>query len=162
MVESLFPLIQEHGLWLLFVVLVAGIIGFPIPDEAVLVFAGVLVVKGLMALIPTFLVSLAAVWVGSLFNYWIASRLGTLKLMRLAKRWRFPVRRYKRPIRWLRRYGFWSIPFSYFIPGVRIGISYGAGLLRFPLHSFLVSSALGAVAWVSLYVLAGGWAGSYM
>lgn len=152
---DVYSLIQEYGYFLLFLIVLAGILGLPVPDEGVLLFAGVLIAKGAMEFLPALLVSSAAVLSGSLINYRIASSCGVWKLARWTKRLRFPVHRWKRSVRIMRKYGVWAVPLSYFIPGVRIGVSYGAGLIRLPMRSYAMSSLLGVFGWVGVYLLAG-------
>jgi membrane protein DedA with SNARE-associated domain len=152
---EVFGWIQEFGYVFLFLVLLAGLIGAPIPDEGVLVFAGVLIAKGTMTLIPAVAVSVAGVAAASLINYRLAAACGIWKLARWGRRIRFPVRRWKRSVRIMRKYGSWAVPFSYFIPGVRLGVSYGAGLLRLPLLNYVLSTFIGGCAWVSLYICIG-------
>ncbi|GAX88874.1 DedA family protein [Effusibacillus lacus] len=151
-----FVLIQEYGYFFLFLIVLSGVLGFPVPDEGVLFFAGVLIAKGLMSFVPALVVSVGAVMLGSFVNYRVASLCGVWKMARWGRRIGFPVHRWKRSVRIMRRYGIWAVPVSYFIPGVRMGVSYGAGLLRLPAREYTISAFVGVVAWVGLYL----WLGS--
>lgn len=160
LLEFVSSLIQEYGVVLLFVVVLAGIIGFPIPDEGVLLFAGVLIAKGVMGFFPAFAVSASAVIAGSILNYRIGWWGGTWKVARWGHRIGFPVRRWKRTVRLIRKYGSWAVPMSYFVPGVRMGVSYAAGIFRIPFHEYVSGSLIGVISWVGLYLWLGLAAGS--
>lgn len=152
--ELIYTWMESYGYPVLFVLLLSGIIGFPVPDEAVLLFTGVLIAKGFMTLIPAFSVSVTAVLLGSLMNYRIAA-MGNRKWLRMGKKMGFSLKRWKKSILLVRKYGVWSIPFSYFIPGVRMGVSYGAGILQIRFLHYVISSAFGVVGWVGVYLSIG-------
>ncbi|MRG27691.1 hypothetical protein GIJ05_05840 [Laceyella tengchongensis] len=143
-----------YGYPILFIILLLGIIGFPIPDEVVLFYAGALIAKGVFSLLPTFLLSVVAVLFGSLINYFLAA-FGKQKLFAAFPKWRFLIGKSERSLEFVRKYGFWGIPVSYFIPGVRIGVSYGAGVLKLNRSQYLIGSLCGSVAWVGVYLLTG-------
>lgn len=153
-------LIREYGYVLLFAVVLAGVIGFPIPDEGILFFAGVLIAKGTMVFFPVFVTGMSAVVIGSLFNYRIACFGGSWRMARWGKRLGFPIRRWKRTVRVVRKYGVWAVPISYFIPGIRMGVSYAAGLLRIPLPRCLIGTLIGVSGWIGLYLWLGHLVGS--
>lgn len=148
----------HYSYFVLFLVILAGVIGLPVPLEGVLLFAGVQVEKGLMGFYPTISIAIIAVFTGSLINYRIASWLGLWKLAHLGKKVHLPVRIWKKSVRFISRYGMWAVPLSYFIPGIRIGVSYGAGLFGLPLQKFVISSFLGVVGWVGIYL----WFGHFL
>lgn len=106
----------HYSYFVLFLVILAGVIGLPVPLEGVLLFAGVQVEKGLMGFYPTISIAIIAVFTGSLINYRIASWLGLWKLAHLGKKVHLPVRIWKKSVRFISRYGMWAVPLSYFIP----------------------------------------------
>jgi membrane-associated protein len=150
----IFSWVALYGYPLLFFILLLGIIGFPIPDEAVLLYVGTLIAKGAFALLPTFLLSVVAVLSGSLINYYLAS-LGKQKLFPARRKWRYMNKRWERSIDFVRKYGALGIPVSSFIQGVRMGVSYSAGALKVNGYQYLISSLCGTIIWVSVYLFVG-------
>jgi membrane protein DedA with SNARE-associated domain len=57
--------VTHYGYGGIFVLLMLGIVGIPIPDESLLAFAGYLVSKGELQLLPTLAVALLAVCAAS-------------------------------------------------------------------------------------------------
>lgn len=145
-------LIQEYGYILLFLVLLTGIVGLPIPDEGILLFTGVLIARNRMELVPSIIIAILAVQSGSLLNYWIAACLGRRKIDWKNNKW-------KRAFEVISKYGIFAVPLSYFVPGLRLCMSYGAGLLQVPIFVYMISSLLGVLSWVSLYLWLGCQAG---
>lgn len=152
--ELIVTWIHTYGYPLLFLLLLAGVIGFPIPDEGVLLAAGALIAKGVMSGLPSFCCSVFAVLLGSMINYHIALT-GKRKLLRFGKKWGFSIKRWKRSILFVHKYGVWSIPFSYFIPGVRMGVSYSAGVLHIGFRDYVLFSFIGSLIWVGIYLFLG-------
>lgn len=153
-------LIMEHGYTLLFLLLVIGIIGFPIPDEGILLLAGALIGKSVLRFDTTCVISFLAVLSGSLVNYTIARWFGAEVFTHWIKRRKWLFRRYVKTLRLIKKYGAFSIQISYFLPGVRMGVSYGAGLLRLPFGQFVSCSIIGIALWVGVYLYIGKFVGT--
>ncbi|GGE27650.1 hypothetical protein GCM10011571_32320 [Marinithermofilum abyssi] len=155
MEETAYALIKEQGYTLLFVTVLAGVIGFPLPDEGLLIFAGTLVAKGWLDPLPTCLCCVAAVALGSTFNYWLASRPRRRWLFRCSRKWGLSKKRIRTTLMLMDRYGGCAIAFCYFIPGARMAMSYLAGLIRLRIRTFAVGSVFGIFAWVGFYLWLG-------
>lgn len=153
--ELLNTLVREYGYPIFFIILLAGIIGFPVPDEGILIFAGILVARGNMFFGPALAIGLSAVWAGTLFNYWLASHVARWRQSRCAKSIGLAALRREWAVRVIYRFGFWAIPLCFFIPGLRIGSSYGAGLLNLPAPGFMAASFAGGLVWVGFYLWLG-------
>lgn len=149
---SIYLLIEHYGYFLLFLVLLGGIIGIPVPDEGVLLFSGALIAKGHLSFIPVFMCSVLAILTGSIINYRIALQVGKWRLARWGKRVGLPVRTWKKSVRMFRKNGLWTIPISYFIPGVRMGVSYGAGLMCLGMRPYILLTLIGVIGWVGVYL----------
>lgn len=160
MADLAFSFIQDYGSLLLFLIIFLGIIGFPIPDEGVLVFAGYLIAERKLMLVPAFVLAGAAASLGTCLNYFIGRKLGSRKLIRLTRRLGFPMRRWKKTVRFLQTYGRFGSFLAVFVPGLRIGAAYTAGVIRLPLVSFVVSSTSGIMAWTALYMALGYFTGT--
>lgn len=155
MPEMCRTLIQEYGYSIFFLVLLAGTMGFPVPDEGILLFAGVLVARGDLLFLPALAVGTLAVLAGTLANYWIAFNFGRWKTEKWERRVNFKACRWQRIIGVLYRFGLWAVPFAFFIPGIRMSASYAAGILRLPVPGYVISSLAGVVAWVGFYLWLG-------
>ena len=57
--DHVFVWISTYGYAAIFVLLLLGIVGLPVPDETMLVFCGYLVFKGTLHPIPAFFTALA-------------------------------------------------------------------------------------------------------
>jgi membrane protein DedA with SNARE-associated domain len=68
--------VTQHGYLGLFSLLVLGIIGVPLPDEAVLIFAGALVNKGDLRLVPTIASAVGGSMCGITLSYGFGRTLG--------------------------------------------------------------------------------------
>jgi len=63
--DHVFVWISTYGYAAIFVLLLLGIVGLPVPDETMLVFSGYLVFKGTLHPIPAFFTALAGSWCAS-------------------------------------------------------------------------------------------------
>ncbi|MDH3505101.1 MAG: hypothetical protein OEM58_11325 [Nitrospirota bacterium] len=74
--ESAFSWISEYGYWAFFSLLMLGILGLPIPDETLLMFAGYLVSQGKLTFQPTmataFLGSVCGISLSYFLGWWIS------------------------------------------------------------------------------------------
>src|SRR5207237_1515692 len=79
--------VLEHWGYLgIFVVVVLGNLGLPVPEESVLALAGYLVHEGKMRLSLTLAVGILSAVVGDNVGYWIGRRLGRPALERYGTR----------------------------------------------------------------------------
>lgn len=143
--------------------LMFGIVGLPVPDESLLMFAGYLVYRGEFQLAPT----IAAVCLGSLSGItasYLLGRFGGAFLIRKFGRFlHLSEDRLGQAHEWFARVGKWALFLGYFIPGVRHLTAYAAGMSRLEYPVFALFAYPGGVLWVSGFVSAGfflgrGWA----
>src|SRR2546425_13142182 len=69
-------LIADWGNAGIFLVVILGNIGLPVPEETVLAGAGYLVWSGRLQLIPVLIVSIVSAVAGDNFGYWLGRRYG--------------------------------------------------------------------------------------
>ena len=131
----------------------------PIPSELIMPLAGFKAAQGVLSL-PLVIVagtagSLAGVW----FWYWIGHLLGRRRVRRFAARhgrWlTMSPEDLQLAYAWLDRHGNLAVLVGRFVPAIRSIISLPAGVIRMPLTSFLLLSAIGTAGWTSLLVAAG-------
>lgn len=131
----------------------------PIPSEAVIPFAGVLVTQGRFNLISVVIVATLGSVLGSLVFYYLGYFLGTEKVRVLILRWGkyFFIR--EKDIDeseiWFEKYGVWAVLICRLIPQVRSFISIPAGFVKMPVWKFIFLTTLGTAVWLSFLVWLG-------
>lgn len=128
----------------------------PIPSEVILPLAGFTAAGG--AFSPWAAVAWATVGsvLGALLLYGLGAWLGRRRLYRLAA-WMplVDVQDVERTERWFARFGDWSVLLGRMLPVFRSLISIPAGIERMHLGKFVLLTALGSLAWNSLFVYGG-------
>ena len=145
--------LSVHGYGGLFVLLAAGVIGLPVPDEALLMLAGYLAARGTLELAPVWLVTSLGSTCGITINYMVGRGLGGWLMGKNAARrqWLNAVR-LERVRCWFDRVGRWGLTIAYFVPGVRHLMALVAGMakLRWPVFTLFAYS--GALVWTATFV----------
>jgi membrane protein DedA with SNARE-associated domain len=148
--------IGAYGVPAIFVLLLLGVFGLPVPDETLLTFAGVLVREGRLALVPTVVAAVLGAMGGVSISYGIGRTFG-LELVLHYGRWVHLRRAHlDRAHAWFEHAGRWFLMFGYFIPGVRHFTALVAGSSEMPLPAFARFAYGGAAIW-SLTFIALGW-----
>jgi len=147
--------IIAHGPQALFVLLVLGIVGLPVPDEALLTYTGYLIGSGRMRPLAAFF----AAWTGSMcgisISYWIGRSAGHVVLMRYGPRFGLTESRWRVVENWFEHIGHWALTFGYFIAGVRHFTAVVAGSTEVPYRVFAPYAYGGALLWVSTFLALG-------
>jgi membrane protein DedA with SNARE-associated domain len=145
---DLSALVQHWGYVAIFVVVVLGNVGLPVPEETVLALAGYLVYDGVLRLPLTLAVGVLSAAAGDNVGYWIGRRLGRPTIERYGARVGITRKRLETIERFVIRYGALGVVAARFIPGVRVlgGPLAGAGgLAALP---FVIANLLGALVYV--------------
>ena len=157
-------IIATYGFWTYFILfaiifLETGLVVFPyLPGDSLLFVAGALSGAGLLRveiLIP--LLIIAAV-IGDSVNYWIGHTTGMKvfeKNYSLVKK-----EQLKKTEEYFARYGGLTIVIARFVPFIRTFAPFLAGMGKMSYRWFLMYNVLGAVLWISGFVLAGYFFGS--
>jgi len=131
----------------------------PIPSEAVIPFAGVLVAQGKMNAIWVWVSSMIGGLFGSFVFYYLGFMLGTERVYRFVDRWGkwFFIKRtdVDKSIAWFDRFGNISVFLGRLIPQVRSFISIPAGITKMSLPSFILLTTLGSGIWIGFLVWIG-------
>lgn len=146
--------IAVYGSFALFGLLMLGIIGLPIPDETLLTFAGVLVSRGKLALLPTWLAGVCGGISGISCSYLIGKTTGLVVVRRYGHWLHLTTSQLDRAGQWLSR-GKWMLTLGYFVPGIRHLTGIVAGSAGLSYKMFATFSYLGAVLWASAFVFLG-------
>jgi len=138
--QSLALWIGQAGYPAIFLMLVGGIVGFPIPDQLLLVVSGYLVLTRALALGPT----LAAAVLGSIAGISLSYALGRWSGSYVSK-FRAAAHRLDKARHWFERFGNWTLVFGYFIPGIRNLIGFTSGMMRLRVRHFAPYAYAGAI-----------------
>ena len=142
--------IEQHGLPLLFVVVMLESFGIPLPGETALIAFGVLASKGHYSITSVIAVAAVAAIVGDNLGYWVIGRLGGRALFR-RNRWlsRWADNVIPRTEKIVQRRGAAAVFFGRFITVLRYTVAWIAGLGRMHWWKFLFWNAVGGIAWAT-------------
>jgi membrane protein DedA with SNARE-associated domain len=155
LIERIFQLVSTYGYPGLFMMLMLGIIGLPIPDETLMVFAGYLIWKGTLQPIPTLLATFAGSAAGITVSYILGRTLGLGAVHRFGKYLHVTEARLDKVHRWFDRTGHWALVVGYFIAGVRHLTAILAGTSKMSYRSFALFAYGGALLWASFFLSLG-------
>ncbi len=147
--------IAHYGYIGIFMALMLGIVGLPIPDETLLTFAGYLVHRGDLRLIPTLVSALLGTMCGITVSYSLGRLTGYVLIEKHGSKLHISMDRVHQVHDWFRRLGRFALMFGYFIPGVRHLTAYVAGASELELPSFAAFAYLGALLWSHSFVFLG-------
>src|SRR2546422_8415721 len=136
-------LMTDWGYAGIFLVVILGNIGLPVPEETVLAVAGYLVWSGRLQLIPVLVVALVSAVAGDNFGYWLGRRYGRGTVERYAH-WLLKPGRVVVAESFVSRYGALAICVARFVGGFRFLAGPLAGAVGLPFRSFLRGNLLGA------------------
>lgn len=155
MEQQVLAWITQYGYLAIFLLLILGIVGLPVPDETLLTFSGYLIYKGNFALPWAFATALAGSISGISVSYWLGRTFGMQLIHRYGRYLRITEEHVHKAHSWFDRVGHWGLTFGYFIPGVRHFTAYAAGMSEVAPHSFAVFAYSGAFLWVSTFLSLG-------
>src|SRR5437660_567293 len=140
-------LITDWGYAGIFLVVILGNIGLPVPEETVLAAAGYLVWSGRLQLLPVLIVALVSAVAGDNFGYWLGRRYGRLAVERYA-RWLLTPARVMVAESFVSRYGALAVCVARFVGGFRFLAGPLAGAVGLPFRAFLSGNLIGAMLFV--------------
>jgi membrane protein DedA with SNARE-associated domain len=123
------PLIEQWGYWAIFGVVVLGNLGFPVPEEGILVFAGYLVWASRLRSLPVLAVGVLAAVVGDNLGYWFGRHYGQTAIRRFGHKIFITEERLDKARQFVGRYGSYGVFVARFIPGLRFMAGPVAGRL---------------------------------
>lgn len=149
------PLIAHWGYWAVFGLVILGNIGFPVPEEGILVFAGYLVWAGKFRLFHVLVVGVAAAVIGDNLGYWFGRHYGQAAIRRFGHKIFITETRFDKARQFVDRYGSYGVFVARFIPGLRFMAGPVAGSTGLPFLRFFSVNFLGGLIYVPLSVGAG-------
>ena len=118
----------QYGYAAIFLLLVFGIVGLPVPDETLLTFTGYMVFQGHLSLPLAFAAALAGSALGITVSFTLGRIFGLALMHRYGRYLRITEAHIAKAHAWFERVGHWSLTIGYFVPGVRHVTAYAAGM----------------------------------
>lgn len=147
--------VSHYGYGAIFVLLLLGVVGLPIPDETLLIVCGSLILKGALKPVPAFCAAVAGSWCGITLSYTIGRVLGGAAVAHYGRRLHVTEQRLAQVHGWFNRIGHWALTFGYFIAGVRHLTAIVAGMSELEFRSFALYAWPGGFVWVLTFLVAG-------
>src|SRR5690349_10244825 len=142
--------ITDHGLPVLFLVVMIESFGIPLPGETALIAFGVLASQGHYSIALVIAVAAAAAIAGDNLGFWLIGRRGGRALI---ARYAWIERRTRRILpraeRLIERYGGRAVFFGRFVSVLRETIAWVAGLAGMSWPRFLFWNAFGGIVWAT-------------
>ena len=160
--QSLAPLLDRHGY--LAVIVLVGVEGFgiPFPGQTILIAAGLYAATGQLNLVAVLTLGLLAAVVGDNIGYAIGRCGGRRLVVRFGRFVFLTEERVAAAERFFVRRGPIVVPTARFVEGLRQANGIVAGMVQMAWLRFLLYNALGAVAWVGVWVFVGYLAGDHI
>ena len=153
--EHIDQFLPHYGYFALFGLLMLGIVGPLIPDETILILAGIAVHRGQMQPVTTLLVAFAGSLCGITMSY-IIGRTGAVYVLNRFAPLRNRVANHLPQVEeWFERFGKWTLFFGYFVAGVRHFTALVAGTSALPPRLFALYAYPGGFVWVASFLTIG-------
>ena len=144
--------IARYGYGAIFVLLMLGIVGLPVPDETLLLFVGYLSFNGTLRLEPALATAFVGSACGITLSYMLGRFLGLRAMSKWAPRLHIPPEHLAMTVRWVERWGKYALLFAYFIPGVRHVAALVVGASLLPPSVFARFAYTGALLWSGTFI----------
>jgi membrane protein DedA with SNARE-associated domain len=152
--------VAHWGYIAVFVLVILGNAGVPVPEETVLLVAGFLVWSGQLRLDIVLAVGVISAVIGDNIGYWLGHRFGRGALERHAHWILGHPERLEAMQRFVARRGATAVIIARFLPGLRFMAGPLAGALGLGAWRFFIANVTGALIYVPIMVGAG-WAIGY-
>lgn len=148
-------LLETTGYWgLIFLMALESMIA-PIPSEAVMPFAGFLIVEGTFSWAGVVVFSTIGSIIGSLISYYLGYWGGRPVVLKVGKYFLLDKSHLEATEKYFTKKGEITILIARFIPVVRHLISIPAGLAKMNIWKFLIYTVIGASCWNTMLAVAG-------
>jgi membrane protein DedA with SNARE-associated domain len=155
LMPDLGALIHHWGYAAIFVFVIFGNLGMPVPEESILVLSGYLVWQGDLHLSLVLLVGIFSAIAGDNIGYWIGRWCGAEAIEQYGKRVLLTPARIEATRRFVTRYGALGVFAARFITGLRFMAGPLAGSTGLRPLAFVTANALGAMVYVPTVVAVG-------
>ena len=153
--EHLFYFITHYGYLAIFVLLMVGIFGIPLPDEFLVAFIGYLIFLKELQFWPAAFAVIAGTLVGISVNYLVGRTIGARLGKWLAYFFPNKLEKIKHVADCVDRSGGIILFAAYFLPGVRHWATIGAGIVKLPPASAVLFAFPAAILWSLAFIFLG-------
>ncbi|SDE43035.1 membrane protein DedA, SNARE-associated domain [Priestia aryabhattai B8W22] len=153
--EQIEEFITGYGYIAIFLMLVLGIVGLPIPDEVMMTIVGFFTHTGVLNYPLAIIVSFFGALLGMMISYLIGRKAGRPFIDKFGKWIGLKEKRMLKVENWLKKYGPYSLIFGYFIPGIRHVTCYFSGIGKMELKTYTLFAAIGAFLWSFIFITIG-------
>ena len=145
-------LLAHWGYFAIFVAVILGNIGFPVPEETILALGGYMAQRGALSVDIVMTIGIVSAVTGDGIGYWLGRRYGRRAIERYGRRVHITPARLDQVCALVARHGAWAVFCARFVAGLRFlaGPLAGATGLR-PL-AFAAGNVLGACLFVPIVV----------
>jgi membrane protein DedA with SNARE-associated domain len=147
--------VTNYGYFAIFIAMMFGIIGLPIPDETILVFTGYLSTRAQLRFELVLASGYAGAISGITASYLIGRYLGYGFLHKYGRWIHLNDEKLQQLHNWYEKYGGWTLVFGYYIAGVRHFSAIVAGTSRLEYPRFALFAYPSAILWVTVFVILG-------
>ena len=146
---------MHYGAFALFILLCMGIFGLPVPEETLMVLAGLLINTGELPLAPTIIAAYLGTSCGITVSYFLGRSAGR-SLLNQYEKW-LPIKsgQLHKRLSWFRHFSKWTLLIGYLIPGLRHFTGLFAGSASMHFKEFALFAYSGAFLWTLLYLSIG-------
>ncbi len=163
MIDSLLIMLSsaiEHvitvlGPWGVSLLMAIESCNIPLPSEAIMPFAGILVTKGLMNFHIAAIFGAIGCVLGSIPSYYLGYFGGRPFIEKYGKYFLVSKKDLEDADKWVDKYGDWAFFLCRMLPVVRTFISLPAGILRARKRTFFTLTFLGSLIWCYVLVYVG-------
>jgi membrane protein DedA with SNARE-associated domain len=148
--------------FIIFGILVACGLGFPLPEDVPLIAGGYLVWDGTLEWLPTILITLLGVLIGDTILYTFGRKLGYKILEQERVQTLFKPEKIRRTRAYFRKYGDKIVFFARFVAGFRAVAFFMAGTMKMNYRRFILFDATAALVSVPVWIGVGYGLGYYL
>ncbi|GED72089.1 hypothetical protein BRE01_57910 [Brevibacillus reuszeri] len=159
MVEMLTESVGQFGYFALFFTLWLGIVGMPIPDEVIVLSAGVLTSMHVLEILPAFIATYLGVVSGLSLGYVLGRVLGAPALNWIGRK-KGMGKYVQQAQTLLEKYGSYALCISYFLPVVRHVVPYLVGIGKMTFGRYAAFSYTTGLLWTVILFFAGHFMGN--
>lgn len=153
-VEMLSESVSQFGYPALFFALWLGIVGMPIPDEVIVLSAGILTSLRYLSFVPAFIATYLGVVSGLSLGYVLGRALGAPALQWISKK-KGMSKHVDRAQVLLEKYGSYALCISYFLPVVRHVVPYLVGIGKMTFRRYAMFSYTTGFVWTLVLFIVG-------
>jgi membrane protein DedA with SNARE-associated domain len=154
--------ISTWGYAAIFVVILLGNVGVPVPEESIILLSGYLAWRGDLSIALVIPVGILSASAGDNLGYWIGREGGRPILLKYGRYVFLSPHQIRRAEQFFARHGHRAVFFGRFIAGIRFLAGPLAGIARMPFGRFFVANVAGAAVYVTAVAFVGYGAGPHL